>query len=78
MSEINLISQGIEQFGKLAGKSLDTVKEVIGIRENSDVSRMNARAESRAKMISAGKNTIPIAVVAIIAIVFLIVILNKK
>jgi hypothetical protein len=67
-----------EEATKAMGHLRDAIIGVSANREQGDVDRIKARADSRAKMISAGKNTIPIAVVAIIAIIFLIVILNKK
>ena len=63
---------------KATGNLRDTIVGVSVSRDKADVSRMDSRAKSRSTMISAGKNTIPIAIVAIIAIIFLIVILNKK
>ena len=63
---------------KAVGHATDAIVGVTQSHDQSDVARQNSRSESRAKMVSAGKNTIPIAVVAVIAIIFLIVILNKK
>ena len=74
----NLIEQGVTTLKDLANKAMDTATDIISVRESADVSRMNSRAKWRSAMVSAGKNTIPIAIVAIIAIIFLIVIINKK
>ena len=67
-----------QEATKAVGHLRDTIIGVTESHDWSDVERQRARAKSRERMVSAGKNTIPIAVVAIIAVIFLIVILNKK